>query len=351
LGTPQAGLIRQIEFAWVSQFAYGLKKFGSKRRSSMKGIKLAAVLIAVLALAFCAACGSKGDQSQKATKTQSPVLSPEAQKIAALLPDDNAVAGWTRGAEVRGFGPDNLYEFIDGAADNFLIYGFQQVVTAEYGDQQTPSQGTLEIYQMQDPRNAFGVYASERNPDSEFKTIGAEGYVGGTVLNFWSGPYYVKITVFQESAEKKQKMLQLAESVAKKIGATDAVPSEINSFPSADQVPHSVRFLAKDVLGQIYFKEGFEAKYKRGDKESKIVIALPGDEAAAKDALDKYKQFIAAGGKVAKEVTAPGNGGFAGKDSYYGNMAAVRNGNRIYIALGGVSADAALAQAASCIKK
>jgi hypothetical protein len=318
----------------------------------MKLIKVLACLTAVLALALCMACGKKDEQSQPSAtpNAQKAALSPEAQKLAALLPDDNAAAGWTRGPEVRSFSPDNLYEFIDGAADNFLIYGFQQVVTAEYNNPQK-AQAVLEIYQMQDPRNAFGVYASECNAESEFKKIGAEGYVGGTALNFWAGPYYVKITVFQESADLKQVMIALAEGVAKKIGSTDAVPAEIDSFPSADQVKHSVRFLAKDVLGQIYLKEGFEAKYKKGANESKIVIALPGDEAAAKEALAKYKQYTATGGKVAREITSPGDGGFVGKDSYYGNMAAVRSGNRIVIALGGASTDAALAQVAACIKK
>jgi hypothetical protein len=316
----------------------------------MKLIKALAFLTAVLALALCMACGKKEEQSQPAPNTQKAALSPEAEKLAALLPDDNAAAGWARGPEVRSFGPDNLYEFIDGAADNFLIYGFQQVVTAEYNNPQK-AQAVLEIYQMQDPRNAFGVYASERNADSEFKKIGAEGYVGGTALNFWSGPYYVKITVFQESADIKQVMIALAEGVAKKIGSTDAIPAEIASFPSADQVPHSVRFLAKDVLGQIYLKEGFEAKYKKGANESKLVIALPGDEAVAKEALVKYKQYTATSGKVAREITTPGDGGFVGKDSYYGNMAALRSGNWIVIALGGASTDSALAQATACIKK
>jgi hypothetical protein len=319
----------------------------------MKLIKALAYAAAMLALAFGIACGSKQDQAQKAAapKTQRAALSPEAQKLAALLPDNNAVSGWTRGEEVRGFSPDNLYELIDGAAENFLAYGFQQMVTAEYNNPQKPSQVELEIYRMQDSKNAFGVYASECNPDSEFKKIGAEGYIGGTALNFWSGPYYVKITVFKEDADLKQEMVKLAENVSKKIGSAGVVPPEINSFPSADMLPHSVRYISKDVLGQVAFKEGFEAKYKRGDKESKIVITLPGDEAAAKDALDKYKQFVAGSGKVAREISAPGNGGFVGRDSYYGDMAVVRSGDRIVIALGGASTDYALSQVTACIKK
>ncbi len=307
--------------------------------------------MAMLLLASCMSCASRENQSQQGQKTQIPALSPESQKLMTLLPDNNAVPGWTKGPDVRFFGPDNLFEYIDGAAENFLIYGFQQVVTAEYNNPQKPSQAVLEVYRMKDPRNAFGIYASERNPNSEFKRIGAEGYIGGTALNFWSGPYYAKITVFQESDDLKQEMMKLAEQLSQKIGGQSEIPPEINSFPDSDQVPHSVRYLPKDVLGQIYLKEAFEAKYKRGDSETKIVIATPGDDAAALDALTKYRQFTATSGKVLRDLTAPGDGGFLGKDSYYGNMAAIRSGNRIIIALGGPSTNYALSQATACLKK
>lgn len=307
---------------------------------------------ALLLLVCAASCSRREEQPKAPEKAAVPALSPESQKLVALLPDNNAVPGWTRGAEVRFFGPDNLFELINGASENFLIYGFKQVVTADYSNPQNSSaQATVEIYEMKDPRNAFGVYASERNPASEFRKIGAEGYLGGTALNFWAGPYYVKMTVFEEKEELKQALVKLGEAVSRKIGAADAVIPEIASFPKADQVPHSERYLAKDVLGQTYFKEGFEATYRKGKAESKIVIVLPGDEAAATEALSKYKQFTGSSGKVAREVSAPGNGGFVGKDSYYGNMAALRDGARIVIALGGPSTDYALAQAAACVKK
>jgi hypothetical protein len=319
----------------------------------MKHVNSLPSWMAVLLLVFFVSCsgGEERPQQTATQKAQSPVLSAESRRLMDLLPDNNAVPGWTRGEEVRFFTPDNLFEYIDGAAENYLIYGFRQVVTADYSNPKKPSQAVLEIYRMKDPLNAFGIYASECNPDSDFKQIGAEGYIGGTALNFWSGPYYVKITVFQEDEGLKQDMLKLGEGVSQKIGQAGGMPPEIESFPRADLVPHSVRFLAKDVLGQTYFKEGFEAMYRRGESKTKLVIATPGDEAAAINALDQYRQFIASGGKVARELKAPGDGGFLGKDSYYGNMAAVRSGNRVIIALGGSSTDAALAQITAYLKK
>ena len=301
---------------------------------------------AMILLMFCAACGSK-EQS----RTSAPHLSPEDAQLKALLPESNEAAGWVQGEEVRFFDADDLYEFINGAAENFLIYGFEKVVTADYDNAEQQSPIVVEIYRMADPRNTFGVYASERNPDSTFKNIGVEGYVGGTALNFWGGNYYVKMTVFQESEALQREMEKLAEVISRKIGntGTQALP-ETALFPADNQVPHSIRYLAKDVMGQSYFTEGFEAVYKIDNRESKLIIVLLGSADAAKSAIDKYKAFTSSSGKVAREVSAPGDGGFVGTDSYYGNMAAIRSGSRIFISLGDASADKALAQAAACIK-
>jgi len=37
---------------------------------------------------------------------------------------------------------------------------------------------TVDIYDMGNAQNAFGIYASERSPDNSFITLGAEGYTG-----------------------------------------------------------------------------------------------------------------------------------------------------------------------------
>jgi len=300
----------------------------------------------ILLLLFCAACSSK-EQS----RTTAPLSSEDAQ-LRSLLPESNEVDGWKRGEEIRFFDPDDLYEFINGAAENFLIYGFEKVVTADYDNTGHTSTIVVEIYQMEDPRNTFGIYASERNPDSTFKPIGAEGYVGGTALNFWAGNYYVKMTVFDESESLQREMEKLANVISRKIGNVGAAAlPEIALFPTENMVQHSVRYLAQDVLGQRYFSNGFEAVYKSGDRESKLVIVLAGDEGETKEALDRYKAFTATnGGKVERDVAAPGDGGFAGTDSYFGNMAAIRSGNRIFISLGEASTNKALSQVAACIK-
>lgn len=317
----------------------------------MKHTKTCISLAVLLLFACFVSCSKRGEEAGKtaAQKTQDAV-SPDSRELMALLPEDNAVEGWTRKSEVRFFGPDDLFEYINGAAENYLIYDFQQVLTTEYSHAQKESEAVVEIYRMRDPRSAFGIYASELNTDSEFLQIGSEGYLGGTALHFWSGPYYAKITVFQESDDLKESMKAFAQRLSEKMGSPEASLPEIAQFPAKDLIPHSMRYLPKDILGQTYLTRGFQASYRKNGGEFKLIIATPGDSDTAKEALARYRQFIASSGKVSRDVTSPGDGGFLGNDSFYGSMAALRSGNRIVIALGGPSEDFAFAQASACLK-
>ena len=53
----------------------------------------------------------------------------------AAAPDCNLVPGWTAQGTVRSYSQDNLFEYMDGNAEGYLLYGFQtmQGVTCEKG--------------------------------------------------------------------------------------------------------------------------------------------------------------------------------------------------------------------------
>jgi hypothetical protein len=210
----------------------------------------------------------------------------------------------------------------------------------------------IEIYKMKDPLNAYGKYSEERNPEYQFLTIGNEGYSGGTSVNFWSGPYYVKITAFEEKEPIKQEIAKLAQSIAAKVKAPGAEPAEVSWFPRENQIGHTTLFIPKDVLAQSYFTNGFESRYKggAGGKDSKLVVVAMESAGAARDALTRYRQAVSKDGKNIKDLKAPGDGGFAGTDSFYGNMAAVRAGSHIAVGLGFSSEEIGKKQLADVVR-
>jgi hypothetical protein len=308
-------------------------------------------LMSVLAGAVLAACGWDSTAAKKPSPAATPAASASASpQLLALLPAKDEVPGWAVSKAPRSFTAENLWELIDGAADGFVTYGVQAVVTADYKQAGTGCEAVIEIYQMKDPLNAYGKYSEERNPDYQFLNVGNEGYSGGTSVNFWVGPYYVKITTFEEKDALKQEMARLAQSVAAKVSAPGAEPREVSYFPKGNQIPHTTRYIPKDVLAQSYFSNGFEARYKAGKKESKLVLIALDSGAVAQDALARYRQVVTKGGKDVRDLAAPGEGGFSGKDSFYGNVAAVRAGTHIVVALGVVSEDAGRQQLAEVVR-
>lgn len=307
-------------------------------------VKRVVLVPLIVAAAMFAACG----RDQTAARNETPSAVPRGAAAfphpSAMLPAANEVQGWTVSREPKSYTADNLWEAIDGAADGFVAYGVQEVVTANYKQPGSGNEAAVEIYQMKDALNAYGKYSEERNPDYRFVGVGNEAYSGGTSLNFWKGPYYVKITSFQPNETLAQEMVKLARSVAAKVPEAGAEPRELSYFPKQNQIPHTTRYLPKDVLGQAYFTNGFEARYKAGTTESRLVLIVLDTPADAQSAIARYRQSVSKDGKDTRDVATPGEGGFAGRDRFYGNVAAVRQGRNIVVALGTVDEETATKQ-------
>jgi hypothetical protein len=307
------------------------------------------LMLAALILTSCAR--NESPQKVETKAAESATAASVSPNLLALLPSGNEVAGWSMPQKPRSFRAGDLYEYIDGAADGFLTYGFQEVASADFKQSGTGYEAVVDIYEMKDPLNAFGKYAEERNPSYSFLKIGNEGYSGGTAVNFWTGSYYVKIAAFEEKEAITQEMVKLAQAIASKVKNPAAEPGEFAWFPKANQLPHTAVYLPKDVLAQSYLANGYEVKYQAGGKEYKMTLINLDTPAAAQAALARYRQFVATAGKDVKDIKAPGEGGFAGKDSFYGDMAAVRSGSRIAVALGAPSQEAATKAAAELLAK
>ncbi len=71
------------------------------------------------------------------------------------------------------FLPDNLWDFIDGAAEVYLSYGFKDLHVAEYKKRRDVIK--LEIYKHSSHTMAFGIYSSERSPSFKFTNLGCTG--------------------------------------------------------------------------------------------------------------------------------------------------------------------------------
>jgi hypothetical protein len=304
-------------------------------------------------VALLAACGRQEPPKpdEAAPLPAAAAMTTEEQAFLALLPVSSGAAGWSRVKEPRRFSQADLWEYIDGAAEAYLAFGFQELATAGYAHAGTAVDATVDLFRMADRVGAFGVFAQERATSCADVAVGVDGCYAGGALAFWSGSYFVKLTAFKDTPETRQSLAALAATIAPALGPPGSNPSQIGWFPPKNLVPRSVKYVPKDVLGQSYLTNAFEAQYKDGTHVSKLtVMAFESVEAAMKATTD-YRAFIGTGGKVTRELKAPGNAGFAGADSYYGTIVAARSGSSVAIAVGGPSEKAAVAQIEACFAR
>src|SRR3989304_7720379 len=92
------------------------------------------------------------------------------------------IAGWKMQEEKRVYNSGDLWELINGAADIFLSYYFQDLHIAEYIQKDLIIR--VELYRHNSPANTYGIYTAERMPDYPQVTVGTQGYKSQGVLNF-----------------------------------------------------------------------------------------------------------------------------------------------------------------------
>jgi hypothetical protein len=118
------------------------------------------------------------------------------------------VTGWKQSGEIQTFIPKNLYEYINGAADLYFAYDFQELKVAEYQNEKKASV-TVDVYRHRTPLYAFGIYSQERLSEANFLDIGIQGYYEKGFLNFLTGPYYVKLSTINTGPEDRRCLLPL----------------------------------------------------------------------------------------------------------------------------------------------
>ncbi|MEA2063083.1 MAG: DUF6599 family protein [Gemmatimonadota bacterium] len=256
--------------------------------------------------------------------------------IAALLPGQGEASAWKKSGQERFFVPDNLWEYINGGAEGYLVFDFQEVATADYETENAGGlQAVVDIYRMGSDLCGFGIYASERSYEADYIDIGAQGYLAANALHLFQGPYYVKITAFKEGEGVGGELEQMARAICAKIGGGAAsMPGQLDVFPKQGLVPHSERYLARDMLGQSDLKNGFTAEYKLEQAEFKLFFILHDDHQSSERSFESYMGFMKKYGKNLDEHTDEGNRWFSADDSYYGKVVTQQAGKAVLGILG-----------------
>lgn len=187
--------------------------------------------------------------------------------------------------------PDNLWDYINGAADSYLDYQFQDLHIAEYIKDDKSYKA--EVYHHQNNIYAFGIYALERSSDYKFIKLGVQGYEESTLIHYIKGPYYVKVTTNSDEQESLEILHKIAEAVDENLPGETTIPEIFKSFPESDQIKNTEYFVSSNFLGYSFLKNAFSVKYEKSGMNFSIFQMEAESEAEAlqmqKKLTDKAK--------------------------------------------------------------
>ena len=223
-----------------------------------------------------------------------------------------AVPGFHIVQEPTAYAPGNLFEYIDGGADAFLQFDFEELQTATYLDARKV-EVTTDIYRHKDAERAYGIYTQERPAGSTAIAVGADAYAGADHLEFVTGPFYVKLV--QAGGKADFVLRSFAEKIVEKLGGKRAVPAVLKAFPDDGKVPRAEKFAVHNFLGHTFLHDGVTVPYQPGDLRFRLFAIRGKDDADAQRMVERY---LAVAKQPAAGVTASGSTTL--KDPYNGEV-------------------------------
>lgn len=231
-------------------------------------------------------------------------------------------SGWELSTDFPVYSPDNLWDYINGAADGYLTYGFRNLYMAEYT--KGKNRIKVEVYIHKDEKNAFGIYTAERSPDYNFLDIGVQGYQSGGALNYFTGNKYIKMHTDSDKNSIHKAMKDIAQKLAENQEGSPDFPDILNYFPQKAKMPHRERFIARNFLGHEFFNEVFTADYKVNNEKFTLFITEKSSPEECKMLIRNYMDF------TGQEISPVEQGLFLIKDRYNGDIPLIWDGKYIY---------------------
>jgi len=262
-----------------------------------------------------AAAPEASETSSKAAATEKQGVSADEQKaLLACLPASGFYGGLALEQPVKFYDKWNLYEYIDGQAEGFIAYDFLALASATYAAGE--DNVVVDVYDMQKPIQAFGLYSTFRAPSNEFVDMGAQGFKTGEGYMFWKGRMVVKVSANYADEAAMFKAAEAAARAADGKIADDRAGLELLSvLPEKGKTANSDKYYTEAVLGQSFLNNGVVAEYPFKGGVARLFACEFGDEKAAAKAYGEYLKFATAHGTP---VEAEPGKSFRADVKYYG---------------------------------
>jgi len=204
---------------------------------------------------------------------------------------------WTAVDQEYRYGPDNLWEYINGAAELFLTYGFQELVVLDLENDEAAL--SVSVYDMGQPLHAFGIYESEKPADG----TDLEGVAAAAVLQppyrglLLKDRYYVKVEV--GSGDIDGPALEAAmRDIAAGLPGDDRLPAALLALPSKGRKPGTVAYTGSGFLGLEDLTACLHADYEVDGVPCQLFVMPPSKGLLA----NKHGKWVVTDGRQGQKV-------------------------------------------------
>jgi hypothetical protein len=204
-----------------------------------------------------------------------------------LLPGEKDLEGWKLDGEALFYTSGNLWEYINGQAETFLMYDFREVAAQHYLDS-SDLEIKVEIYEHGDPLMTFGIYSQFRSPEGAYLDFGNEAFGDEYSIHFWKGRFYVTVSAYDEGEKSGEAMKMFAGIVAAGIPEEGGEPKETGLFPGSGLVEKSITYVTEGVMGSGKFPPAFTGDYMSGEEKGKLYLFPLESEAGAAELFAWY---------------------------------------------------------------
>jgi hypothetical protein len=240
-----------------------------------------------------------------------------AMSVAGQTPACGLFAGWQQRGASRLFEGDNLFEYMDGNSEGYLVYGFVRmrgVTCTKAGDTLV-----FDISEFADAESAWGMFLANRDMQQPIEPIGTGAQTVPRKAIFAKDKYYVEFAA-ESDRDHTAELRDMAKIVEAGIGGSTSRPEPLAWFPPEGLAGGTARLAPESVLGIRLLKRGYVGQY--GDAKAFVVTEASAEAARATLGQLKARFEGAAPAAVADEA-------FRVKDEYLGNICMFRKGRRV----------------------
>ncbi|MGA9668304.1 MAG: DUF6599 family protein [Terracidiphilus sp.] len=132
------------------------------------------------------------------------------------FPASGAISGWDKTSDTRVFAAKDLWQYIDGDAEQYISAGVVSTSTSDY-KYQGHLEAVVDVYTMGNAAGASKILATSQTKDAKIVTLGDAGVAYAQSVVFRKGPNFVRIVAYESTPSTPDALLALAHGVEAKL--------------------------------------------------------------------------------------------------------------------------------------